>query len=193
MVNDDMSSELAKRSNSVSADAKDDFLVGGGDMGDRTRSFDWSRTSLGPIASWPASLKTAVSIVLGCQYPLLIWWGDELLHFYNDGYVPVLGQRHPQALGQPAPQVWSEAWPIVGPQVQAVMERGHSYFNEETLVTMTRNGYQEEVYMTSPSAQSAIIMAGSAASSAPARRRPNVWWTGVASRRCDRLRIGHSR
>lgn len=123
-------------------------LIGGGEMGERTRAFDWSGTSLGPIARWPQSLKTAVSIMLGCQYPLLIWWGPELIHFYNDAYLPVLGKRHPDALGRPAPVVWSEAWPLVGPQADAVMQEGKSHWNEELLIVMTRNGYPEEVYMT---------------------------------------------
>lgn len=91
------------------------FLAGGGEMGARTRAFDWSETPLGPAAGWPHSLKTAVSVMLGCRYPLLIWWGPGLIHFYNDAYLPVLGQRHAGALGRRAPEVWSEAWPTVGP------------------------------------------------------------------------------
>lgn len=125
-----------------------DALINGGEMGARTREFDWSATALGPADCWPQSLKTAVSIMLGCQYPLLIWWGPELIHFYNDAYLPVLGKRHPDALGRPAAEVWSEAWPLVGPQADAVMHEGRSYWNEELLIVMTRNGYPEEVFMT---------------------------------------------
>src|SRR5215471_4210215 len=127
---------------------RNEWLIGGGEMGERTRAFDWSKTPIGSIEQWPQSLKTAVSIMLGCQYPLLIWWGPELIHFYNDAYLPVLGKRHPEALGRPAPEVWSEAWPLVGPQADAVMTEGKSYWNEELLIVMTRNGYPEEVYMT---------------------------------------------
>lgn len=125
-----------------------DALINGGEMGARTREFDWSTTPLGPREHWPQSLKTAVSIMLGCQYPLLIWWGADLIHFYNDAYLPVLGKRHPGALGRPAPEVWAEAWPLVGPQADAVMQEGRSYWNEELLIVMTRNGYPEEVFMT---------------------------------------------
>jgi PAS domain S-box-containing protein len=124
------------------------WLIGSGEMSERTRAFDWSTTPVGPIGRWPQSLRTTVSIMLGCQYPLLIWWGPELIHFYNDAYLPVLGKRHPGALGRPAPQVWSEAWPLVGPQADAVMRDGKSHWNEELLIVMTRNGYPEEVYMT---------------------------------------------
>jgi PAS domain S-box-containing protein len=123
-------------------------LSGDSEMIRRTREFDWSETPVGPAADWPNSLKTAVEIMLTSRYPMLIWWGDELIHFYNDAYIPVLGERHPDALGQPAPEVWSEAWPTVGPQAEAVMEDADSSWNEEMLITMTRNGYPEEVYMT---------------------------------------------
>ena len=125
-----------------------DWLAGGGEMGERMRRLDWSATSLGPLSAWPQSLRTAVSIMLGCQYPLLIWWGPRLTHFYNDAYIPVLGRRHPEALGRPAPEVWSEAWPLVGPQADAVLSEGRSHWNEELLIVMTRNGAPEEVFMT---------------------------------------------
>ena len=34
-----------------------DFLPGGGEMGERIRSFNWSDTPVGPIESWPESLR----------------------------------------------------------------------------------------------------------------------------------------
>ncbi len=40
------------------------FLAGGGEMSERIRGFDWSRTPLGSPEVWPQSLRTAVSILL---------------------------------------------------------------------------------------------------------------------------------
>ncbi len=117
-------------------------------MGQLTRDFDWATTSLGPSADWPQSLKTAIAIMLTSRYPMLIWWGPERIHFYNDAYIPVLGKRHPAALSQPAPQVWAEAWPTVGPMADRVITEGVSTWSEELPILMTRNGYPEEVYMT---------------------------------------------
>src|SRR5262249_46652439 len=37
------------------------FLAGGGEMGELTRSMDWSTSPVGLPAGWPQSLKTAVS------------------------------------------------------------------------------------------------------------------------------------
>ena len=79
-----------------------DFLTGGGDMGKLIRSLDWSNTSLGTPDKWPQSLKTTVSIMLNSGYPMFIWWSSELINIYNDAYAPILGTKHPAALGQPA-------------------------------------------------------------------------------------------
>jgi len=73
------------------------FLAGGGEMGERVRSFDWSKTPLGPLEHWSPSLKTAVRIVLGSRYQMFVWWGEDLINIYNDAYAPLLGQRHPNA------------------------------------------------------------------------------------------------
>src|SRR4051812_2577469 len=113
-----------------------DWLSGGGQMGELTRQFDWSDTTLGPLAGWPQSLKIAMALMLASRYPMLIWWGPDLIHFYNDAYVPVLGQRHPSALGRSAKAVWAEAWPTIGSQVDRVMHEGVSTWNEELPILM---------------------------------------------------------
>jgi signal transduction histidine kinase len=45
------------------------FLAGGGEMGRLIAAMDWSKTPLGPIASWPQSLRTAVSLCLEALRP----------------------------------------------------------------------------------------------------------------------------
>ena len=70
-------------------------------MGAWMRSFDWSRTPLDPAERWPQSLRTAVSICLRSRFPILVWWGRDLVMLYNDAYRPILGQsKHPKALGR---------------------------------------------------------------------------------------------
>src|SRR5579871_865575 len=78
------------------------FLTEGGEMGERIRSLDWSKTDLGPVDGWPQSLKTAVRICTGSRNPIVIWWGrSALTQFYNDAYIPFLGsKKHPAVLGQ---------------------------------------------------------------------------------------------
>lgn len=127
------------------------FLNGGGEMGQRIREYDWAKTSLGPIDTWPKSLQTCIRIMLTSQQPIWIGWGKELIKFYNDPYRAIVGGKHPWALGQPAAEVWKEIWTGVGgigPMLRQVMEEDTGTYVEEALLIMERNGYPEETYYT---------------------------------------------
>ncbi|NJO84302.1 MAG: hypothetical protein HC828_16985 [Blastochloris sp.] len=67
------------------------ILDAGGEMGRLIREKDWSKTPLGAIETWPQSLKTTVSICLLSRFPIVLWWGPELVKIYNDAYRPILG------------------------------------------------------------------------------------------------------
>jgi PAS domain S-box-containing protein len=126
-----------------------DFLSGGGEMGGLIRAHDWAATPLGPPHAWPQPLKTAVRLILNSGHPMYIWWGPDLLCFYNDAYRPSIGaERHPDSLGQPGREVWAEIWDIIGPQVEQVMRGGAPTWQENALVPITRNGRREDVYWT---------------------------------------------
>ena len=124
------------------------IFAGNSEMAMLMRSHDWSQTPPGAVETWPQSLKTAIRIVLGSRYPMFVWWGQEMTKFYNDAYIPILGKRHPQALGQPASQIWAEIWDTLSPQAEAVLNQGQSTWNQELLLVMERNGYTEETYFT---------------------------------------------
>ena len=126
-----------------------DFLAGGGEMGALTRAYDWSATPLGKPETWPQSLRTALRILLNTNHPMFIWWGPELIQFYNDAYRQTLGpERHPSALGQGGRECWAEIWDIIGPQIEQVMSGGGATWNENQLVPVTRHGRLEQVYWT---------------------------------------------
>jgi two-component sensor histidine kinase len=126
-----------------------DFLAGGGEMGQRIRDYDWASTPLGPPADWPQSLRVTVRLLLNTGHPMFIWWGPELIQFYNDAYRRTMGpERHPSALGQRGRECWEEIWPIIGPQIDYVMAGKGSTWNEDALVPVTRHGRLEQVYWT---------------------------------------------
>ena len=106
-----------------------DFLRDGGEMGACMRRFPWHETPLGEPAGWPQSLKTAVSLMLRARQPMCIGWGPQHISLYNDGYIPICGAKHPQALGRPMAQVWSEIWDQLSVLNDAVM-RGEAQFYE---------------------------------------------------------------
>ena len=112
------------------------------------RATNWSKTTLGPIEDWPQSLRIAVGICLSSRFPMFVWWGPELINLYNDAYIPMLGKRHPEAFGRPARASWSDIWQVVGPQAEAVMQRGEATWNERVLLVMERHGYTEDTWFT---------------------------------------------
>ena len=128
--------------------APPDLFAGGGEMGALMRAHDWSKMPLGRPEEWPESLRTAVDIMLSSRYAMFVWWGSELINFYNDTYRPFLGRKHPHALGQSARQVWAEIWDLIGPRTDAVLARGEATYDEALLLIMDRFGYQEETYFT---------------------------------------------
>jgi signal transduction histidine kinase len=134
-----------------SAESAADLLArlfpGGGEMGARIRALDWSQTSLGPVHGWPQSLRTAISIMLGSRFPMMVHWGPELVHFYNDGYATILQSKHPGALGEPAEPWWREMWPFLLGIFEPVLAGQTTYF-ENGLVLPNRRGEVEEAYFT---------------------------------------------
>src|SRR5262245_65620650 len=86
------------------------FLAGGGEMGARMRDMDWSQTPLGDVATWPQSLRSALSMLLPSKAQIILFWGPEYAVFYNDAYRPVVGGKHAQALGLPGRSAWRGVW-----------------------------------------------------------------------------------
>ncbi|HEX5746832.1 MAG TPA: ATP-binding protein [Archangium sp.] len=123
-------------------------LAEGGELGALVRSLDWSKTPLGPVSGWPTSLKTMVGVVLRNRFPMLLWWGPDLIQIYNDGYRPILGEKHPASLGAPAVQVWSEIWDVIGPMARGVLDGAPATWNESFLLLINRRGFPEETYHT---------------------------------------------
>ena len=144
---------MATAGHALDADRSVDIrsvFPGNGEMATRCRAYDWSSTPLGPVSSWPQSLRTTVGIILCCRNPMFLWWGPDLIQIYNDAYRPSFGQsgRHPNALGMKGRDCWPEIWPVIGPQIEQVMTTGESTWHEDQLVPIERNGRLEDVWWT---------------------------------------------
>lgn len=126
------------------------YLEGGGEMGTLTRSFNWSETALGTPDKWSQNLLTTLSILLHSKFPMFLWWGNDLIQFYNDAYKPSLGNegKHPKALGQKGEECWPEIWPVIKPLIDQVMAGGEATWSEDQLIPIYRNNKLEDVYWT---------------------------------------------
>jgi hypothetical protein len=106
-------------------DGAPSFLAGDGEIAALMRARDWSTSPLGPLETWPQSLKTVIRLALCSQHPMFIWWGPRLIQFYNDAYRQTMGpEKHPAALGGSGHEWWPESWAIFGPQIESVMSGG---------------------------------------------------------------------
>mgnify|MGYP002147579695 CR=1 FL=1 len=117
-------------------------------MGARIRAMDWSQTPVGPIETWPQSLRTAIRIMLTSRFAMWMGWGKELTFFCNDAYLPTVGVKQSWVLGAPAEKVWAEVWSAAGPRAEAVLKTGVATWDEGLLLFLERSGYSEETYHT---------------------------------------------
>jgi signal transduction histidine kinase/DNA-binding response OmpR family regulator len=124
------------------------LFSGGGEMAKLIREFDWSQTPLGPIATWSPALRMMVRFMLPNPFPQLLWWGPELCCLYNDAYSPVLGAKHPWALGRPTTQVWREVWHVLEPLIDAPFRGGPATWMDDIPLEVNRRGFVEETHFT---------------------------------------------
>jgi two-component sensor histidine kinase len=125
------------------------FFAAGGEMGQLIRQYDWTLSPLGHPEKWPQSLRLTIRLMLNSQHPMFIWWGPDLIQFYNDAYRATMGPAmHPMALGARGRESWSEIWPVIGPQIEHVMSGKGATWNVEQLVPINRNGEPENVWWT---------------------------------------------
>jgi signal transduction histidine kinase len=133
--------------NELGGATEQSWLAGGGQMGTLILSMDWSRTPLGAIESWPQSLRTTVSLCLASNFPISLAWGPGHVQIYNDGYWPICGEKHPQAMGQDFSECWASAWPVIGEAFTRALS-GETSFLENQRMFLDRNGYLEETFFT---------------------------------------------
>ena len=110
-------------------------------------SLDWSHSPLGPIESWPQSLRTTVSLCLASNFPINIIWGDGHNQIYNAGYRVVCGAVHPRAMGESYRVTWASAWPVSGEPFERALAGETSYLENQRMF-LERNGYPEETFFT---------------------------------------------
>jgi signal transduction histidine kinase/CheY-like chemotaxis protein len=111
------------------------------------RATDWSRTPLGPVETWSEDLRAAIRTVLPSRIPMLLWWGPRLVQIFNDAYTPFLGEKYPDAIGQPGAECWAEVWDELGPMADGALS-GEATYAENQQLLLRRHGYLEETYWT---------------------------------------------
>lgn len=128
------------------AELPDAWPAGSGEVAQRIRTMAWDKTSLGPCDTWPQSLKTALNLVLPAKVAIALFWGPDKLAFYNDAYAPLIGDKHPQALGQPSGEYRSDLWGDIEPLLLDVWASGETFSAQDRPFSISRLGQRTTAY-----------------------------------------------
>jgi PAS domain S-box-containing protein len=123
------------------------FFPQAGEMARLLNAFDWSDTELGPPNSWPPCFRAQVQMSLDSRIPMMLGWGPEFRLVYNDGYIPIMGEKHP-AIWQAGAHAFEELWHLVGPILEGVYRSGEPVMMENALLPLVRRGFLEACYFT---------------------------------------------
>ena len=120
--------------------------AGEGTLSTLVREADWNASPLGPVCTWPKTLRSAIDLMLPADVQFVLFWGPDYLAFYNDAYRPSIGNKHPAALGQPAALHWTELWHDLEPLLAGVRKSGKTFSAHDRPFHINRNGYLEQVF-----------------------------------------------
>ena len=108
--------------------------------------YDWASNPLGPIPTWPESLKGAVRVMMAASTPMVMLIGPKGILVYNDAYAEFAGKRHPAIFGLPV----VEAWPEIAEFNRHKLEmglRGESLTLRDQELVLNRHGELESGWM----------------------------------------------
>ncbi|MBC7684110.1 MAG: response regulator [Bdellovibrionales bacterium] len=116
-------------------------------MAELINAHDWASHPLGAIPTWPQALYSIIATMLASRFPMYLAWGKEGYSFYNDGYIPILTNKHPDALGASFEHVWGELTPDIRLLIDRTRDDHTSYF-EDMPLTLLKNGKIEQCCFT---------------------------------------------
>ncbi|WP_138734348.1 ATP-binding protein [Modestobacter excelsi] len=127
--------------------AATDLFACGGEAGRLMAEHDWSATPMGPVDSWPASLRFAIRTILASRFPMVLTWGPTYIQFYNDAYAPFIGAKHP-AIGDDIRVTLAEGWAALKDPVEHAMATREASWLPRLPLLLERAGYREETWFT---------------------------------------------
>ncbi|KAF1914208.1 hypothetical protein BDU57DRAFT_478050 [Ampelomyces quisqualis] len=112
------------------------------------RSVDWAATPLGPIEFWSNDLRAMCNLIMASPHPAAMYWGEELVAIYNEAYIGLAGQKHPDLMGQSYKVAWAEIWDEVKDVFQNARITGQATMKDDDCLFMKRSGFLEETYFS---------------------------------------------
>jgi PAS domain-containing protein len=115
-----------------------ELFAGPGEVRALARTFDWSKTALGPTTGWSPSVRVMAKSIFDSPFPICLWTGPQYCLIYNDACRRILTAKHPLSLGQPGSVVWAEIWEELQPQLDSVRNQGDPVYFEDAPFVMAR-------------------------------------------------------
>jgi PAS domain-containing protein len=108
---------------------------------------DWSSTAAGSMQDWHPTLRQLYSTILTSEIPRVIYWGNDLCMFYNEAARFVVGEMHPEPLGNPLAKVWGASMcSHLTEMLTSGIKRGKPMHNKGTELVIFRNGFSESAF-----------------------------------------------
>ncbi|MFF7651175.1 SpoIIE family protein phosphatase [Streptomyces sp. NPDC007983] len=124
-----------------------ELFAEGGALGRMMSAIDWSATPLGATDAWPPRLVEALRIVLFSEQPMALFWGPDYTMLYNEGYMAIIGSKHPGALGRFGRDVFPENWELsAAPLFESVWESRKPSLVTDRPFVIQRRGFLEQSY-----------------------------------------------
>ncbi|KAK6836944.1 hypothetical protein PG987_007439 [Apiospora arundinis] len=107
---------------------------------------DWASTSVGPIDQWPQELRQLLRMVIVDSAPCIIYWGEKFTIFYNEAYIPLIGDNHPTVMGKDAADVFPDFWNFFDKIITNQRLTAEPASGDASMLLMERHGFLEETY-----------------------------------------------
>jgi len=78
--------------------------------------------------------------------PTAVYWGSEFVFVYNDAMIPILDDKHPEAMGQPGREVFPEVWETIEPLLASVLTTGEALDRQRQYLPLHRAGVTGEAW-----------------------------------------------
>jgi hypothetical protein len=79
--------------------------------------------------------------------PCILYWGESHSIIYNEASVPLLGDKHPNAMGMAAQDWFPQFWNAFGKVIAEQRQNGLTLRGEASMVLIERLGFLEETYV----------------------------------------------
>lgn len=112
------------------------------------RAVDWANTSLGPIENWSADLRGMCNLIMASPHPSAMYWGKDHIAIYNEAYVLLAGQKHPQLMGMRYRDAWAEIWDALEDVFDSAFKNAQATMKDDDCLFLMRNGFLEETYFS---------------------------------------------